>query len=163
MSESGPLLTGLDTDFLIHHLRLPSKATTDSDKENSKSAKAIVRELRMKQVPLYLSCITVAEYLAGIDETSRLKVMNDLATDFVIVPFSLKSSIETARISMFLNALACVPGDRKILTADAKIVGSLKAQGVRRILTFDDKMQKLAIKAGLVVNGVNVTKDLFDE
>jgi len=112
---------------------------------------------------LYSSCITVAEYLAGIDEKDRLKVVNDLATDFVIVPFSLKSSIETARLSPFVNALANAPGDRKILTADAKIVGSLKAQGIRRILTFDGKMTKLATKAGLIVNGVSVTKDLFDQ
>lgn len=66
MSESAPLLTGLDTDFLIHYLRHSSKATTELDKENSKSAKAIVRVLREKGVLLHLSCITVGEYLAGI-------------------------------------------------------------------------------------------------
>jgi len=48
MSENAPLFTGLDTDFLIHHLRQTSKATTDEEKENSKSAKAMVRELRSK-------------------------------------------------------------------------------------------------------------------
>ena len=162
MSESAPLLTGLDTDFLIHHLRHTSKATTEADKENSKSAKAIVRVLREQGVLLHLSCITVGEYLAGVEEKDRLNVVAELARDFVIVTYSLKSSIESARISHFTNGLANVPGDRKVLTADAKIVGCLKAQGIRRILTFDGKMTKLATKAGLIVNGVSATQNMFD-
>ncbi len=133
-------MVGIDSMILIHAYR--EQFATDDLKEWNVRAKSLLDKLFKLEILVCISTITVGEFLAGIPEAEHTSMVNHFNETFTVAPYNLRAAMIAARLVPVAKLL--VSGDRPVLFADTKIIGSLIAQGCKRVETFDNKFSKIA-------------------
>lgn len=131
---------GIDSDILIHAYH----QTKNDQDDISERARRLLDWLFDQKRPVYLSVISIGEFLVKVPIGKHARTIQKLEERFRIAPFNLKAaSLAADLVSKSKNnpAIVRVDGDRPCLMADIKIVASLLATGsVRQIYGNDDRM-----------------------
>jgi predicted nucleic acid-binding protein len=114
-------------------------------KKSAEAAVSIQRLARKKECRIAISTITVAEYLAGIDESKKLKALRGLERNYTIAAFNNKAAVDAGRIFIYGKKNAnrsCY--SRTVISADSKVIASLKAMRCSFFVSHDAEAVKLA-------------------
>jgi hypothetical protein len=143
---SGPSqVVGIDTQILVFAHK--QSFACEEQEQLSNRAKRLMKDLISENCRILISMITVGEYLAGVDETDRPRIGQELMERYLVAPYNLRAAIVASRLTPMVKQL--VNNDRQVLFADAKIVGSIAAFPCNVFYTHDlhSKMSKIAQSA----------------
>lgn len=153
-----PIKAGIDTNVLIHALVDPNEKVTGQKAMLVKRSKWLLRELVSERCEIYVSIISLAEYLVRVSEDRHDQTIQAMETQFRIAPFNFRAARECSVLVTEAKRIlrsdgSRQVGERSILMADSKIIASLVAANVDRIYTHDRKAMEIAnirVKAELV-------------
>ena len=147
-------MIGIDANLLIYAGIVPKKS-----KDNTKKLKDLTRRSgilfdNLQGNILAISSIALAEVLVPVSNKKKGKLISELSKRFVIADFTIQAA--TIASSLWAEHKK-LPADeqydkRIVLSADTKIIASLKAVGVSTMYSHDRKCRKIA----------NLTMDAFD-
>ncbi len=140
MTEGPKHPAAIDTQILIFALR--TKFKDDDQKQLAARSRELLKMLHDTSTPIVLSLISVGEYLVGVEERRRAMVGQELVERFRIAPYNLRAAVVAA--GLVPEAKKLVDGDRQLLMADCKIVGSIVTYPCKVFYTHDAKLRKLA-------------------
>jgi hypothetical protein len=148
------LPVGIDTDLLIQFSRCESDLEAYEDPEERQVqrrfaiySRRLIERLRDQQAPIFISSITVAEYLVRVDPAKHGQVIRDLQEIFTVVGFNLHAASiasDLAARSKSRHKSVRRNNDRMIVSADTKIIASLLAGGAKTIYLHDENAYDLA-------------------
>lgn len=145
---------GIDTDILIQAYRRGSDFRMYHDPNERKQqqrfaicADGLITSLRRDERPIYLSVITLAEFLHKVPTRNHVQVTQDLERVFTIIEFNRQSASKAAEIAeaRFKAARKRSPEKTRVaIKADIKIIANLIASGVEEIYFHDDNAMNIA-------------------
>jgi hypothetical protein len=140
------MLVGVDTMFAIYLGFAPRKKNKRPKEvlEIERRAKYLYRQLQLDSADVVLSTVSVAECLVPVPSSRHSKVISVLESFFTIADLTSTASQIAADLEAARPKNHPDYPDRKILRADAFIIGTLKAAGVNRFFTNDGDCEKLA-------------------
>lgn len=115
----------LDSSFLI--------CLSTDERPEHQTAKQYFVELVQRQVPMYLSTITICEYEV------RQRITDLGLANFLVLPFNIDDAIGSAKIFDRLFACKASDDDRVAVKDDAKLIGQCVLSGISHFLTSDTR------------------------
>jgi len=134
-----PNCVAIDTQILIYSLR--EKFETEEQKSDSANAQTLMASVLSAGSRICISAITVAEYLVGVEQINRNSTLLQLTSSFDVAAFNTRSAAIAA--DLFPSMKQASNANRKIFSADSKIVSTIIAHNCRLMYTNDGDLSKL--------------------
>lgn len=147
--SSGAIRVAIDTNVLIYALRAEA-AGNPEQRELRVRALILFDMLNEAKANIVVPTPCVAEYLVGIYEARRGKLLTELSRRFECASFDLQAAELAARV--WREAHADQGGkhiNRNTLKADVMIVAAAKAAGAQRLYSHDAQCRRVSECAGL--------------
>lgn len=146
MNPNFDRVVGIDTQILIHAYRTSFKST--EEQVIASRSRRLLADILQSESMICISSITLGEFLAGVNANVVTKTANEIQKNFQIAQYNTHAAIVNAQLTPFIKPLAS--GDRKVLSADSKILASIIAASCNQFFTFDAKFLKLAQASKLI-------------
>ncbi|MCC9654364.1 hypothetical protein [Rhodopirellula halodulae] len=154
---------GIDTNILIYSTRTDADIRKLIDEQARKEARKLraasqrlLKRLRQDDWQIFISTITLGEYLVKVDPRAHAKTIIELRSLCTFAEFNIRAATLAAEMTGKAKAVKQtmrLKVDRPVLMADVKIIASLRAAGVQHFYVNDGGCCKVAqqfMKASLL-------------